>query len=180
MSATRSSTSPVGMASSRLARACEIAALGIPASPFSSACSRGNGASSKLSAAAPAKPNILFVLSDDHSYPFLGCYGDTNVRTPTLDAFAAEGMKFHRFFTVAPQCVPSRAGFLTGRSAVAARMTRFSSPLPRDEITFPEILRQQGGYYTGIAGRSYHLDGSSGANSSGTVTQLLATHGLKT
>ena len=133
-----------------------------------------------LSAAAPVKPNILFVLSDDHSYPFLGCYGDTNVRTPTLDAFAAEGMKFHRFFTVAPQCVPSRASYLTGRSAVAARMTRFSSPLPRDEITFPEILRQQGGYYTGIAGRSFHLDGSSGANSSGSVNQLLVTHGLKT
>ncbi|HEY1110254.1 MAG TPA: sulfatase-like hydrolase/transferase, partial [Opitutaceae bacterium] len=108
-------------------------------------------------AAVPAKPNILFVLSDDHSYPFLSCYGDTNVKTPALDRLAAEGMKFHRFFTVAPQCVPSRAGFLTGRSAVAARMTRFSSPLPRDEVTFLELLREQGGYYTGIAGRSYHL-----------------------
>jgi N-sulfoglucosamine sulfohydrolase len=111
-------------------------------------------------AAAPARPNILFVLSDDHSYPFLSCYGDSNVRTPALDQLAAEGMKFHRFFTVAPQCVPSRAGYLTGRSAVAARMTRFSSPLPRDEITFLELLRSGGGYYTGIAGRTYHLDGS--------------------
>ncbi|MES2693393.1 MAG: sulfatase [Verrucomicrobiota bacterium] len=111
-------------------------------------------------AATPAKPNILFILSDDHSYPFLSCYGDTNVKTPTLDQLAAEGMKFHRFFTVAPQCVPSRAGYLTGRSAVAARMTRFSSPLPRDEITFQELLREKAGYFTGICGRSYHLDGS--------------------
>jgi arylsulfatase A-like enzyme len=131
------------------------------------------------SAAPAAKPNILFVLSDDHSYPFLSCYGDTNVRTPAIDQLAAEGMKFHRFFTAAPQCVPSRAAYLTGRSAVAARMTRFSSALPRDEITFMELLREQGGYYTGVAGRSYHLDGS--ARAAGTeVGRLLEKHGMRT
>lgn len=118
---------------------------------------------SSLTIALPsfaAKPNILFLLSDDHSYPFLSIYGDTNVRTPTLDQLAAEGMKFHRFFTGAPQCVPSRATLMTGRSPVAARMTRFSAPLPRDEITLPELLREKAGYFTGICGRSYHLDGS--------------------
>lgn len=135
---------------------------------------------SLLRAAAPARPNVLFVLSDDHSYPFLSCYGDTNVRTPALDRLAAEGMKFHRFFTAAPQCVPSRAAYLTGRSAVAARMTRFSSPLPRDEITFPELLREKAGYFTGIAGRSYHLDGSAAANAGSTVGDLLAKHGMRT
>ncbi len=129
-------------------------------------------------AAAPAKPNILFVLSDDHSYPFLSCYGDSNVRTPTLDKMAADGMKFHRFFTAAPQCVPSRAAYLTGRSAVAARMTRFSSPLPRDEITFPELLREKAGYFTGIAGRSYHLDGSAG-NAGSTIGDLIDKHQMK-
>lgn len=130
--------------------------------------------------AAPARPNILFVLSDDQSYPFLSCYGDPNVRTPHLDRLAAEGMKFHRFFTSAPQCVPSRAAFLTGRSAVAARMTRFSSPLPADEITFPEVLRAQGGYYTGVCGRTFHLDGPGGRNDGGTLSRLLQQHGLKT
>ncbi len=130
-------------------------------------------------AASAARPNILFVLSDDHSYPFLSCYGDTNVRTPALDQLAAEGMKFHRFFTVAPQCVPSRAGYLTGRSAVAARMTRFSSPLPRDEVTFLELLRSQGGYYTGIAGRSYHLDGSARA-AGNAIGRLMQQHGMRT
>lgn len=130
-------------------------------------------------AAVPAKPNILFVLSDDHSYPFLSCYGDTNVKTPALDRLASEGMKFHRFFTVAPQCVPSRAGYLTGRSAVAARMTRFSSPLPRDEVTFLELLREQGGYYTGIAGRSYHLDGSARAAGSG-AGEIMQKHEMRT
>lgn len=109
---------------------------------------------------AAAKPNIVFILSDDHSYPFLGCYGREEMKTPNLDRFAAEGIKFRRMFTGAPQCVPSRATIMTGRSPVAARITRFSSPLPRDEITFPEILRKEGGYFVGCLGRTYHLDGS--------------------
>ena len=109
---------------------------------------------------AADKPNVLFLLSDDHSYPYLSCYGDANVRTPALDKLAGEGIKFRRFFTSAPQCVPSRAAYLSGRSPVAARITRFSSPLPRDVVTFPEVLKQEAGYYVGVVGRSYHLDGS--------------------
>lgn len=123
------------------------------------------------------RPNILFVLSDDHSYPFLSCYGDGNVRTPAIDGLAAEGMKFHRFFTAAPQCVPSRAAFMTGRSPVAARITRFSSPLARDEITFPEILREKAGYFAGVCGRSYHLDG--GART-GAMGELLTQNEMRT
>jgi len=136
----------------------------------------------RLAAAVPARPNILFLLSDDHSYPFLSCYGDTNVKTPTLDRLAAEGIKFHRFFTAAPQCVPSRAAYLTGRSPVAARMTRFTAPLPRDEITFPELLREQGGYYTGICGRQYHLDGPGNANkaAAGGIAEIVRKQNLRT
>ncbi len=124
-----------------------------------------------------AKPNILFLLSDDHSYPFLSAYGDRNVKTPTLDQLAAEGMKFHRFFTGAPQCVPSRATLMTGRSPVAARMTRFSAPLPRDEITLLELLRDKGGYFTGVCGRSFHLDGSN--KSGATTAKVFQEHQLK-
>ncbi len=132
-----------------------------------------------LHAVAADRPNILFLLSDDHSYPFLSSYCDSNVKTPTLDQLAAEGMKFHCFFTTAPQCVPSRASFLTGRSPVAARITRFSSPLARDEITFPEVLREKAGYFVGVCGRSYHLDGS-GQRGGTEVGELLEKHGLKT
>lgn len=107
-------------------------------------------------------PNILLLLSDDHSYPYLSCYGDKNVKTPNIDKLAGEGFKSHRFFTACPQCVPSRAALMTGKSPVAARMTRFSSPLPANQMTLPELLRDKGGYYTGICGRSYHLDGSAG------------------
>ena len=63
--------------------------------------------SSSLSA-ADQKPNILFVLSDDHTAAHLSCYGDTTVKTPNLDRFASEGIRFTKMFTVAPQCVPSR------------------------------------------------------------------------
>jgi N-sulfoglucosamine sulfohydrolase len=129
-------------------------------------------------AAEQQRPNILLLLSDDHSYPFVGCYGDANVKTPTLDRLADEGMKFHRFFVAAPQCVPSRAALMTGRSPVAARMTRFTSPLPRDEITFPELLRDQAGYYTGICGRGYHLDGSRRLGAA--VNQAFDEHRLRT
>ena len=105
------------------------------------------------------KPNILFILSDDHSVPHLGCYGDPNLKTPNLDKLAAEGMRFERTYTTAPQCVPSRSSLMTGRSAVDIRMTRFSAPMPRDIVAFPELLRREG-YYTGLCGRTFHLDGS--------------------
>src|SRR5688572_27544538 len=130
--------------------------------------------------AGAEKPNILFLLSDDHSYPYVSAYGDTNVKTPTLDQLASEGMKFHRFFTGCPQCVPSRACYMTGRSAVAARMTRFSSPLPRDEVTFPEVLREQGGYYTGVCGRGYHLDGAAPGRVGSQIAQVYNEHRLRT
>ncbi len=133
---------------------------------------------SQLAAAAPSQPNILLLLSDDHSYPFVGAYGDSNVKTPALDRLAAEGMRFHRFFTAAPQCVPSRATLMTGRSPVAARMTRFTSPLPADEVTLPEILRDQKGYFTGACGRSYHLDGPGSANPA--MASIFDRHQLKT
>ncbi|MFN9718067.1 MAG: sulfatase-like hydrolase/transferase, partial [Planctomycetota bacterium] len=128
---------------------------------------------------AEERPNIVFILSDDHSYPYLSCYGDTNVRTPTLDQLASEGMKFHRFFTSAPQCVPSRAAYLTGRSPVSARMTRFSAALPRDEVTFPELLKKRAGYTIGVCGRSYHLDGS-GQRAGAAVGELMTRHSMRT
>jgi arylsulfatase A-like enzyme len=132
----------------------------------------------QVQAAERERPNILLLLSDDHSYPFVGCYGDGNVKTPELDRLANEGIKFHRYFTAAPQCVPSRAALLTGRSPVAARMTRFTAPLPRDEITFAEILRDEAGYFTGICGRGYHLDGS--RRSGPAVRRVFDEHRLQT
>lgn len=106
-----------------------------------------------------AKPNILFILSDDHSAPFVSSYGYPSIKTPNIDRLAKEGILFRHAYTAAPQCVPSRASLLTGRSAVALTMTRFSSPLPREAKTTPDYLRELG-YFTGVGGRTFHLDGS--------------------
>lgn len=113
-----------------------------------------------LSAASAApKLNLLLILSDDHSYPHVGCYGNADIMTPNLDRFAAQGMRFDRAYVTSPQCVPSRASIFTGRSPVAIDMTRFSAPLPRDVPTYPEALRAAG-WFTGVAGRTYHMEGA--------------------
>lgn len=130
-------------------------------------------------AAAQTRPNILFLLSDDHSYPYLGCYGYPSMRTPTLDQLAADGLAFHCAFQAAPQCVPSRTALMTGRSPVSARMGRFNSPLPPDVVALPDLLRKAG-YFTGVARRSYHLDGPGAAARGGYVGQVIERDGLKT
>ncbi len=74
-----------------------------------------------------SKPNIILVLSDDHSYPHTGCYDDFNVGlydiTPNLDKFAKEGVRFTRAYTTAPQCAPSRISIFTGSNPVELEET---------------------------------------------------------
>jgi len=112
---------------------------------------------------AQKKPNVLFILSDDHSVPDLGCYGNPDLKTPNLDRLAKQGVLFRNAFCAAPQSVPSRAAYLTGRNVVAVDMLRFSNPLPREYVTFPEVLRAAG-YHVGTLGRLFHLDGSHDPN----------------
>ena len=128
--------------------------------------------------AADPQPNILFLLSDDHSYPYLGCYGYPDMRTPVIDQLAADGMLFHRTFQAAPQCVPSRTALMTGRSPVSARVGRFNTPLPADIITLPDLLKKAG-YYTGVARRIYHLDGPGANPQAGYVAEVIEREHLK-
>lgn len=65
-------------------------------------------------AAAEVRPNIVVYLGDDHGVDFVGCYGNTVVRTPNLDKLAAEGARFTRVFAGSPTCSPSRAILWTG------------------------------------------------------------------
>src|ERR1043166_341204 len=135
--------------------------------------------STAAEAAARARLNILLVLSDDQSVPHLGCYGNPDVRTPNLDKFAGQGMRFDRTYVTCPQCVPSRASMMTGRSPVAIGMTRFSAPLPREIKTYPEALRAAG-WFTGVCGRTYHLDGAANARLSPEAEKVFVEHKLKT
>lgn len=109
--------------------------------------------------AAKERPNILLVVSDDHSAFATGCYGNPDIKTPNIDNFASQGVTFTRAYACSPQSVPARASIFTGRSPVAVNMTRFNVPLARRFRAFPEYLRENG-YYTGVAGRGYHMDGS--------------------
>ncbi|HEY5316313.1 MAG TPA: sulfatase [Pirellulales bacterium] len=129
------------------------------------------------SVAGRDRPNILLVLSDDHSAAHVGAYGNPDIKTPNLDHFAAEGMRCDRAYVACPQCVPSRAAIMTGRSPVAIQMTRFSAPLPADVKTYPELLRSHG-YFTGVAGRTYHLDGAGSSQPEG--QKLYADEQLRT
>ena len=63
-------------------------------------------------AAAQKQPNILLVLSDDQSAFAVGCYGNADIRTPNLDRFASEGVRFNRAYATSPQSVPSRASII--------------------------------------------------------------------
>ena len=137
---------------------CRHAIIGLM---FLVAFSAGAAAQSVPAQPPPAPPpNILLILSDDHSAAHLGCYGNADIRTPTLDKLAADGMRFERAYVTAPQCVPSRASILTGRHPIDIGMTRFSAALPQDVALFPEALAAQKRYFTGLCGRSYHLDGN--------------------
>lgn len=64
--------------------------------------------------AAPQRPNVLVILTDDMGYADVSCYGGKFVRTPNIDQLAKEGTRFTQFYVTAPICSPSRAGLLTG------------------------------------------------------------------
>lgn len=119
----------------------------------------GGGLATYLTISATDLPNILLVVSDDHSAFATASYGNRDVMTPNLDMLARQGVQFNRAYASSPQSVPARASIFTGRSPVAVNMTRFNVPLARRFRTFPEYLREHG-YYTGVAGRGYHMDGS--------------------
>lgn len=103
-----------------------------------------------------ARPNIVFVLADDHRYDFLGAAGHPWLETPNLDRLATEGVRFAQAFVTTSLCSPSRASFLTGqyahRHGVVANET---TDLGADVPTFPQLL-QVAGYRTAFVGK-WHM-----------------------
>jgi N-sulfoglucosamine sulfohydrolase len=93
-------------------------------------------------------PNILFLLSDDHSYADLGCFGNSSVRSPNLDRLAAKGVKFDHCFVSSPQCSPNRSSIFTGCTPHSTSTSRLHTPMPAWEPTFLEPLKERG-YFTG-------------------------------
>lgn len=93
-------------------------------------------------------PNLLFLISDDHSAADLGCYGNAAVRTPNLDRFASQGTRFTRCYVTSPQCSPNRSAILTGCAPHSIATSRLHAPMPEPQWTLLEGLKERG-YYTG-------------------------------
>ena len=104
-------------------------------------------------------PNIIFILADDLGYNELGCYGQEIIRTPNIDALAAEGMRFTQHYSGSPVCAPSRSVLMTGLHT-GHTFTRDNreikpegqEPIPDSALTIAEVLKNKG-YVTGAIGK---------------------------
>ncbi|KKL85473.1 hypothetical protein LCGC14_1954380 [marine sediment metagenome] len=97
-------------------------------------------------------PNILWICSDQQRFDTLGCYGNSFVATPNLDALAAGGVLFERAYCQNPVCTPSRASFLTGRYPHTTRARQNGQCIPADEVLVTRILAEAG-YTCGLSGK---------------------------
>ena len=101
------------------------------------------------------RPNILFAISDDQSYPHAGAYGDRGVKTPAFDRVAKEGALFHTCLAGSPGCSPSRASLLTGRHTWEIEQAgTHASSFPKTYQVYPDIL-EQAGYFVGYTGKGW-------------------------
>ena len=102
------------------------------------------------------KPNILFILSDQHTPDVLGCYGDPIVRTPNLDRLARAGVMFENAYTPSPICVPARMSLLTGNFPFRQQCWTNSDALASDIPTAAHALGSVG-YFPTLIGRLHAI-----------------------
>jgi len=98
------------------------------------------------------RPNIIFILSDDHAYQAITAYGNKLVKTPNIDRIAAAGARFTNMFITNSICGPSRACFLTGKYSHVNGYTLNERTFNNDQQVFPTLL-QQSGYQTAWIGK---------------------------
>jgi N-sulfoglucosamine sulfohydrolase len=101
------------------------------------------------------RPNILFVIADDQSYPHASVYGDHDWDTPGFDKVAKQGVLFTNAFVAAPQCSPSRAAILTGRNIWQLEEAgTHGSYFPKKFPVFTQVL-ESAGYRVGYTGKPW-------------------------
>jgi len=100
--------------------------------------------------------NVIFVLSDDHRYDFMGFTGKVPwLKTPAMDKMAAEGCHLQNAFVTTSLCSPSRASILTGMFSHAHTVVDNQAPVPENLVFFPQYL-QEAGYETAFFGK-WHM-----------------------
>jgi arylsulfatase A-like enzyme len=112
---------------------------------------------------APARPNVVLIVTDDVGYGDIGSYGARDVKTPAIDSLARDGVRLTDFYA-APQCTPTRAALISGRyqqrfrleAALGGRNTPAGETgLPSTGYSLPQLLKNNG-YVTGLVGK-WHL-----------------------
>lgn len=100
------------------------------------------------------KPNIILIMADQLRFDALGCYGNSQIHTPNIDSLALNGTALDNHYIQNPVCAPSRCSILTGRYPKNHGTRDNGIPLRDEEITFPEIL-QENGYLTAAIGKMH-------------------------
>ncbi|MBL8176291.1 MAG: sulfatase-like hydrolase/transferase [Bryobacterales bacterium] len=119
------------------------------------------------SAFTGAKPNVLFILTDDQRADYLGCMGHPIVKTPHIDALASRGTLFRNAFATSPICTPSRTCYLLGQweRKHGINFNSQSSVHPDAfALSYPALLRKAG-YFTGYVGKNHTPVGAGGYTS---------------
>src|SRR5690606_26504639 len=106
---------------------------------------------------ASDKPyNVIFILSDDHRFDFMGFMDKApGLETPFMDRMAAEGAHLQNAFVSTALCSPSRASILTGQYAHTHTIVDNNAPLPGGLTFFPQYMQEEG-YKTGFFGK-WHM-----------------------
>ncbi len=101
------------------------------------------------------RPNVILCMADDQGWGDVAYNGHPVLKTPHLDAMAAAGLRFDRFYAAAPVCSPTRGSVMTGRTPNRFGCFSWGHPLRPQEVTIAEVL-SAGGYVTGHFGK-WHL-----------------------
>lgn len=100
----------------------------------------------------PQRPNIIFIMSDDHAYQAISAYSNHLIETPNIDRIAKMGMLFTNATVTNSICAPSRATILTGKHSHINGKIDNDFPFDTTNVTFPQLF-QQAGYQTAMFGK---------------------------
>jgi arylsulfatase len=103
----------------------------------------------------PKKPNILVIMTDEHRWDCLGCYGNEQIKTPNIDQLAANSVRYDNSFCTYAVCTPSRYSLISGLTVQQHRGYSNHCTLEPSVKTFPTILKQSG-YKTAAIGKMHY------------------------